>query len=325
MTRVPIWKTSIAHADQVTTARAVTATRVSTLVPSQSPAPIPAATLASITAAIACIVVRRSASMPSYMPASIIAAPSSRYAKSPMGTLYAPRERQWPRGTASAASPGPVCTESGLAGPDLSVPAFGSPSGSPSDGRGWPPVDVEDRPERLVVDPPVLAERAAKDASWTAPILRSAALPRPLPSCRTRLEPLHADGAEREVQRVGGPFQEQIRFPRTAGPARNPIPRWRSGVEGPQLEHPYWPLHAPRHHAQAHVRALLALLVRPGDEPLEAFEVVGGGERNRTTSSVGQHGSAASRHRSSRSARSVSFRRRSSAAPAASRGRPDRD
>ena len=108
---------------------------------------------------------------------------------------------------------------------DLSVPAFGVPGSKPERrAAAGQPVDVEDRPEHLIVDQPILTERAAKDCFVHCADLAKRAVAAAVADCRPRLEPLHADRAEREVQRVGGTLEKQSSSPERPAQRKTPLP-----------------------------------------------------------------------------------------------------
>ena len=133
------------------------------------------------------------------------------------------------------------------------------------------PVVLENRPENLIEVPPVALERSAQNAFLQRADFPQRGVAAAVRRNRPRLEPMHADDAEREVDDGPRTFDEHAAAPERRADGKSPFRAAESGLELPHLEQPHRIVVAVGHDAEAEAVAARPLVMRLGDESLEAF------------------------------------------------------
>src|SRR5688572_12431058 len=133
------------------------------------------------------------------------------------------------------------------------------------------PVVLENRPENLIEVAPVALERSTKDALLQRSELSQRGIPAAVRRNRSRLEPMHANDAEREVDDGFRAFHEHATAPERRADGKSPFCAAESGLELANLKQPHRIVIAVWHDAEAKAVAARPIVMSLLDETLEAF------------------------------------------------------
>src|SRR5581483_4444242 len=134
------------------------------------------------------------------------------------------------------------------------------------------PVVAQNRPERLIVILAVALERAAQDALLHGPQLSKRPVCASIRHGGARLEPVHTEHVEGEVDDHPRAFRKHAGPPVWRRERKSPFGVVETGTERTDAKQSDRRLAAPRHDGEARIFARGALTIAPCDEALEPLD-----------------------------------------------------